>query len=44
MKLIIKQGDWVTKKLSITDATVQTLKNGRIIPTACNMLRKASKI
>jgi hypothetical protein len=44
MKLIIKQGDWTTKVVEIKDASMMTLKNGRVIPTASNMLRKASKI
>ena len=43
-KIIINQGDWATKNLTIKNATYQVLKNGRVIPTASNMLRKASKI
>ena len=44
MQIIIKQGDWVTKKIPVINRTVMTLKNGRVIPTASNMMRKAFKI
>jgi hypothetical protein len=43
MKLIIRQGDWVTKKLQIKDATHQVLKTGKVVPTAANMLRRIAK-
>jgi hypothetical protein len=43
MKLIIKQGDWTTKVVEIKDASMMTLKNGRVIPTASNMLRNVEK-
>lgn len=44
MKIIIKQGDWTTKKLPIKNKTMRTLKNGRLVPTALCMYRQASKI
>ena len=44
MKIINKQGDWVTKKLPIKNRTQRVLSNGRTIPTALSMYRKASKI
>ena len=31
-------------RLKIKDNTHKTLKNGRIVPTTVNMIRKASKI
>ena len=40
----VTNNDWQTKNLTIKNATHQVLKNGRVIPTASNMLRKASKI
>ena len=43
-RIIIKQGDWTTKKLSVKDATFRMLSTGKRIDTASKMLRLASKI
>ena len=44
MKIQVTNDTWHTKKIAVRDKTMQTLKNGRVIPTAANMLRKAAKI
>lgn len=43
-RIIIKQGDWTTKQLSIKNKTVQTLSNGKVIQTWSAMLRQAAKV
>lgn len=35
--------DWQTKNLVIKDLTHRTLKNGRVVPTALNMMRRINK-
>jgi len=42
-KIIIKQGDWTTKKLTIKDKTTRTLLNGKVIATWLNMQRQITK-
>lgn len=43
-RIIIIQGDWVTKKIPVHNKTVRVLKNGRVVPTWLAMARKASKV
>ena len=44
MRILIKQGDWVTKKITIVDKTKRALKNGREVLTTLAMTRKAAKM
>lgn len=44
MRLPIKQGDWVTKTVTVKDKTKKTLKTGKVVPTWLAMTRNASKV
>jgi len=44
MRIIVKNPDWTTKHVSVTDKTKRTLKNGNVVPTWSAMVRKAKKV
>ncbi len=44
MRITITSQNWQTKKVAIKDRTFRVLKNGKVIPTALNMMRRAGKV
>lgn len=40
----VRNDDWTTKALIITNRTTRRLTTGKVIPTWSNMVRKARKV